>query len=476
MPDPGSTPAATLYLVDGYALIYRAFFAMIARPLTTRRGENTSAAWGVTNFLLRLLERRRPDYLAWVHDVGESFRHQTYPQYKATREKLTAELQQEFDRSVERIEQLLEAFRVPLIGVEGYEADDVIGTLAHAARGLQVVIVSGDKDFYQLIGPGIALLNPGRGGPAAVEEHWVDQTNASERLGVPPERVVDYLALVGDSSDNVPGVKGVGEKTALELLKAFGDLDGVLAHADRIPGKRAREAVQQYADLARLSRELVTIRRDVPLPLDLDGLRVRPPDVARLTELFTELEFRSLIPKLSSPELAAAANVAPASEPAPVVTGAPSLATLTSVHAEPAIVDEPATLAAAVAEWRRAPLLALDTETTSLDPMRAELVGMSLAVAPGRSWYLPFGHVAPDGGTPPRNLPPLSSEALAPLRELLADPRVPKAGHNIKYDWLVLRRAGVELAGVSYDSMLASFVLDPGRRSHALDDLDRVRS
>ncbi len=472
-------PASTLYLVDGYALIYRAFFAMIARPLTTRRGENTSAAWGVTNFLLRLLERRGPDYLAWVHDVGESFRHQTYPQYKATREKLTEELQQEFDRSVERIEQILEAFRVPLVGVEGYEADDVIGTLATAARGLQVVIVSGDKDFYQLIGPGIALLNPGRGGPAAVEEHWVDQTNASERLGVPPERVVDYLALVGDSSDNVPGVKGVGEKTALELLKTFGDLDGILAHADRIPGKRAREAVEQYADLARLSRELVTIRRDVPLPLDLDGLRVRPPDVARLTELFTELEFRSLIPKLSALERAAAAPVAPAARPADVVTGAPSLATLTPAHAEPSIVDDPATLAAAVAEWRRAPLLALDTETTSLDPMRAELVGMSLAVAPGRSWYLPFAHVAPDGelagGTPPHNLPPLSSEALAPLRELLADPRVPKAGHNIKYDWLVLRRAGVELAGVSYDSMLASFVLDPGRRSHALDELARER-
>src|SRR5436309_897941 len=267
----------TLYLVDGYALIYRAFFAMIARTLTARRGENTSAAWGVTNFLLRLLERRRPDYVAWVHDVGESFRHQTYPQYKATREKLTAELQQEFDRSVERIEQLLEAFRVPLIGVEGYEADDVIGTLAHAARGLQVVIVSGDKDFYQLIGPGIALLNPGRGGPAAVEEHWVDQTNASERLGVPPERVVDYMALVGDSSDNVPGVKGVGEKTALELLKTFGDLDAIIANAERISGKRAREAVQQHADLARLSRELVTIKRDVPLPLYLDRLRACPP-------------------------------------------------------------------------------------------------------------------------------------------------------------------------------------------------------
>ena len=479
MPDPGSTPAATLYLVDGYALIYRAFFAMIARPLTTRRGENTSAAWGVTNFLLRLLERRRPDYLAWVHDVGESFRHQTYPQYKATREKLTAELQQEFDRSVERIEQLLEAFRVPLIGVEGYEADDVIGTLAHAARGLQVVIVSGDKDFYQLIGPGIALLNPGRGGPAAVEEHWVDQTNASERLGVAPERVVDYLALVGDSSDNVPGVKGVGEKTALELLKTFGDLDAILANAERISGKRAREAVQQHADLARLSRELVTIKRDVPLPLDLDRLRVQPPDVARLTELFTELEFRSLIPKLASLEPAATATAVAVTPRVPVATGAPSLATLTPARAEPTILDDPAQLPAAVAEWRRAPLVALDTETSSLDPMRAELVGMSLAVAPGRSWYLPFAHVAPDGelagGTAPRNLPPLSSEALAPLRKLLADPCVPKAGHNLKYDWLVLRRAGVELAGVSFDSMLASFVLDPGRRSHALDELARER-
>jgi len=461
-----------LYLVDGYALIYRAFFAMIARPLTTRRGENTSAAWGVTNFLLRLLERHRPDYLAWVHDVGESFRHRTYAEYKATREKLTDELQQDFDRSVERIEQILAAFGVPVVGVEGYEADDVIGTLATAAaQGLQVVIVSGDKDFYQLIGPGIALLNPGRGGPAAVEEHWVDQANASERLGVSPERVVDYLALVGDSSDNVPGVKGVGEKTALELLKTFGDLEAILANADQIAGKRAREAVQQQADLARLSRELVTIRRDVPIALDLAALRVRPPDTARLAELFTELEFRSLIPKLASLEVAA--------QPAPAVAASLPAATTVAALAEPTIVDDPQTLAAVVAECRGAPLVALDTETTSIDPMRAELVGMSLAAAPGRSWYFPFAHVAPDGelagGVPPRNLPPLGSAALAPLHDLLADPAVPKAGHNVKYDWLVLRRAGVELGGVAYDSMLASFVLDPGRRSHAIDELARER-
>src|SRR5437870_1594102 len=370
-------PQPTLYLVDGYALIYRAFFAMIARPLTTRRGENTSAAWGVTNFLIRLLDRRRPDYLAWVHDVGESFRHQAYPAYKATREKLSAELQQEFDRSVERIEQILAAFRVPVVGVEGYEADDVIATLATP---------------------------------------------------------------------------------------------------DRIPGKRAREAIARDVEVARLSRDLVTIRRNVPLTLDLEGLRVRPPDLARLSELFTELEFRSLIPKLGS--LDAVGTRAPAAAAQPPSGGAePPLPTALLV--EPTIVDDPGALAALVAECRRAPLVALDTETSSLDPMRAELVGMSLAVAPGRSWYLPFAHVAPDGelagGTAPRNLPPLSSEALAPLRELLADPRVPKAGHNLKYDWLVLRRAGVELAGVSFDSMLASFVLDPGRRSHALDELARER-
>src|SRR5437867_10665606 len=298
LPHPASRPA--VYLVDGYALIYRAFFAMIARPLTTRRGENTSAAWGVTNFVLRLLEQWRPDYLAWVHDVGESFRRRTYDAYKATREKLSDELQQDFDRSVERIAQILEAFRVPVVGVEGYEADDVIGTLATAAalRELQAVIVSGDKDFYQLIGPRIALLNPGRRGPAAVEEQWVDESNASDRLGVPPERVVDYLALVGDSSDNIPGVKGVGDKTALELIQAYGDLDGILARAAEIRGKRAREALLTQVAEARLSRDLVTIRRDVPLPLELDALRVRPPDLPRLTQLFTELEFRSLIPRL----------------------------------------------------------------------------------------------------------------------------------------------------------------------------------
>src|SRR3989454_3185829 len=239
-----------------------------------------------------------------------------------------------------------------------------------------------------------------------------------------------------------------------------------------------------------------TIRRDVPLPLDLEALRVRPPDTARLAELFTELEFRSLIPKLDQLAAARSGNsappvpqgvplvaapapspAAPSTPPLPPVPPPPPLARV--AVAEPTVLDDPPAVAVMVAECRRAPLVALDTATSSLDPMRGELVGMSLAAAPGRSWYLPFAHVAPDGelagGTPPRNLPALASEALAPLRELLADAQVPKAGHNIKYDWLVLRRAGAELAGVTYDSMLASFVLDPGRRSHAIDELARER-
>ena len=469
-PIPATAAGKTcVFLVDGYALIYRAFFAMIARPLTTKSGENTSAVWGVTNFLLRLYENYRPEYIGWVHDRGTSFRSEQYPEYKATREKLGEELQQDFDRSLERVCQILDAFQIPVIAINGYEADDVVATLAErAARdGLQAVIVSGDKDFYQLIGDGVALLNPGRGGQAAVEEQWVDESNASERLGVPPQRVVDYLALVGDSSDNIPGVKGIGDKTAIQLLETYGDLDAILARAADIPGKRPREALLQQADNARLSRQLVTLRRDVPVQLDLEQLRVRTPDADTLAALFTELEFRTLIPKLD--DLAAVGTTPPvesgASAPPAPAAGPRGGA---SQLADPRIVDDPADLPALVQELRVAPLVALQTEPG--------LAGLAFAVAPGRSWYLPFGHEPREGefdATPPRNLPPLSSEALAPLRAVLADPTVRKAGHDIKAAWVAFARAGVPFAGVAYDSMLASFVLDPGNRSHAINDLAR---
>ncbi len=446
-----------LFLVDGYALIYRAFFAMLSRPLTTSRGENTSVPWGIVNFLLRLRGKHHPDFVAWVHDAGTSFRHTTYPEYKATREKLDEELQQDFNRSLTRVETLLGAFRVPLVAIDGWEADDVIATLAAraAAAGLDVVIVSGDKDFYQLIGPHIALLNPGRGGPAAVEEQFVTTENAAERLGVPPGQTVDFLALVGDSADNVPGVTGVGEKTAQKLLAEYGSLDTILARAGDVSAKRAREALQAEADRARLSRELVTLRRDAPVELDLGAFALREPDWNTLLDVLRELEFHSLVRSLT--------ERLGAPPPAPVAAAAGSRAR---------IADTPVLVREAVAAARRAGLFGLGVQASSPEPMRAALVGLALATGDGAPWYLPFAHRASgemfERGAV-RNLPPATDPRLAPLAELLADAAVAKVGHNLKDDGLVLRRAGLALRGVVFDTMIASFMIDPGKRSHELD-------
>jgi DNA polymerase I len=226
-----------------------------------------------------------------VLDAGTSEREVLYPAYKATRSKMPDEL----EASLPRIRELLEAFRIPIVELADHEADDVIGTLAVRAveAGLEAVIVSGDKDFYQLIRTGICLLNPGRGGPAGIEEEWVDVRNASERLGVPPERVVDYLALIGDSSDNIPGVPGIGPKTAVALIESCGAVESILERAGELPGKRAREALLAHAGDVRLSKDLVTIRTDLPVPFDMESLRVREPDRERLRQVFVELEFHA---------------------------------------------------------------------------------------------------------------------------------------------------------------------------------------
>jgi len=442
-----------LFLIDGHALVYRAFFAMVQRPLTTSRGENTSAAWGIANFLLRLFADHHPDFIAWVFDKGDSFREELYPAYKATREKLDAALQQDFDRSMARVEELLAAWRVPVVTVDGYEADDVIGTLATQARDrdIETVIVSGDKDFYQLIGPQVALLNPGRRGPAAVEEQWVDESNASDRLGVAPNRVVDYLALVGDSSDNVPGIPGVGAKTAQRLLDQFGSLDEVLDRAGEVSSRRVRESLIAHADAARVSRNLVTIRRNVPVHLDLERLAVLPPDQPSLIKLLGELEFHSLVARLG--------------------TATPKGKRPISVE----VVSDPSAIESVVAQLRAAGRLVIAAEGTRGDPLEAGLVGLALATPDERAWYFPLGHVhqpmlleAEQAGI---NLPSLADQRLLPLANLLRDAAVPKLGYDLKRVWLLLRSAGAELAGVSYDVLLASFVVDPGRRSHALDAL-----
>ncbi len=518
-PQAATPPGAPrLFLIDGYALIYRAFFALISRPLTTARGENTSAAWGIVNFVQRLLATHRPEYLGWVHDSGLSFRHERYPAYKATREKLTDELQSDFDTGMERICQLLEAYRIPILSLKGFEADDVIGTLARqgVAAGVNVVIVSGDKDFQQLVAPGVWLLNPGRGGPASVEEQWVSVENGAERLGVAPAHVTDYLALVGDSSDNVPGVKGIGDKTARELVAQHGDLEAILAAAPTLTKKRPREVLQEQADLARLSKELVTIRDDLDVALALEEMRVREPDTARLRQLFVELEFNTLARSLGDVAATAAAAALPGTP-----GGVPE-ATRPATNYQ--TVDTLDALERMVARARSAPYVAFDTETViepdspqKVDPLRCTLVALSFAVGPGEAYYLPLRHRAfepaqgslllgdPEPGSdsdeanaaqpkkrrvksarqaeptsiaarllaagapPVRNLPSLDDPGMAPLRALLEDPAVPKVAQNAKYDILVLRRAGIAVAGLVSDTMIASYVLDPGRRSHGLD-------
>ena len=501
-------PAPRLFLVDGYALIYRAFFALIARPLTTSRGENTSAAWGIVNFLQRLQQTHRPDYLGWVHDSGLSFRHEKFPGYKATREKLTDELQSDFDRGMERIRALLDASRIPILTLPGYEADDVIGTLAvqGAAANLNVVVVSGDKDFQQLVRPGIWLLNPGRGGPASVEEQWVGVENGSERLGVPPALVTDYLALVGDTSDNIPGVKGIGEKTAQELVNTYGTVENILAHAAELTKKRPREALLEQRDMALLSKELVTIRQDLPVTLDLDAMRLPPPDYSRLRTLYVELEFNAFAKSAAI----AAAESGTVSETAEIEPPAPARETKYTT------VNTVAGLETAVARARRAPYVAIDVEVVAdasaerdVDPLRSPLVGLTIAVAPGEAYYFPLAHrkradtqgdlelfadstttdaepkkarakkvsepasiaarALAQGEAAIKNLPPLDSPQSAPLKALLEDASVKKTVQNAKDTLLVLRVAGVNVQGLEFDTMVASYVLDPGRRSHGLD-------
>ncbi|NJD10268.1 MAG: DNA polymerase I [Gemmatimonadetes bacterium] len=452
---PGTRPR--LFLIDGYALIYRAYFALINRPLTTSRGENSSAAYGFTRFLKKLLEEHRPEYLGVVLDAGSSKRTERYPAYKATREKMPADLAW----SLPRIREIIEGFRIPILEVPDHEADDVIGTLARqaAGAGLEAVIVSGDKDFYQLLGDHVCLLNPGRGGSAGVEEEWIDRRNASQRLGVAPEYVTDYLALIGDSSDNIPGAKGIGPKTALALIEEFGHVEDILARAAEVSNRRARESLLSGAAEIRLSKELVTIMADLPIRLEPEQLRVSEPDRERLTRVFLELEFGSLVREYATS--------------APEANGAVSAAAPAAAPGY-ALLDEPEALAPLLAEARAQGWAALRTVGGD-GPLGGELLGVALALAPGRAWYLPLAHRRPGvldlEGVQVRNLPPLASEALRPLRELLEDERVGKVGHDLKLDLLRLRAAGVGLRGLTCDVMLASYVLDPGGREHGLDAL-----
>ena len=448
--------APRIFLIDAYALIYRSFFAFLRRPLTNARGENTSAPFGFANFLYGIRDDYGPDYIAVVFDAGRSHREKLYPEYKATREKMPEELRD----SLPRIRELVEAFRDRVVAVEGWEADDVIGTLAAraVAEGLEAVIVSGDKDFFQLVGPGVLLLNPGRGGPHGVAANWVDEQAATRKLGVAPGQVVDYLALVGDSSDNVPGAPGIGPKTAVKLLEQYGTLDEVLARAGEVKAKRPRESLLEHREQILLSRELVTIRTDLPLDTDLDGLRTSEPDNERLRTLFVDLEFRALLDRLDAEAGADTAESASA-----------------AAQSERVLVTDPGQLHEVAQACREQGRMAVAVLNRSLQPTRGGVAGVAVAAEADTSYYLPVGHettmslaLGEADDAHPSNLPPLDHEAFAPIRAVLADPAIVKIGHDIKRSLIACRRAGLELGGSFRDVMVASYVLDPGRRRQDL--------
>ena len=443
-----------LFLIDAYALIYRSFFAFLNRPLTNARGENTSAPFGFANFLYGIRDDHHPDYIAIVFDSGHSHRTELYPEYKATREKMPRELRE----SLPRIRELVEAFGDRVIAVEGWEADDVIGTLAARAveAGLEAVIVSGDKDFFQLVRPGVHLLNPGRGGPHGVAANWVDERNAGEKFGVAPDRVVDYLALVGDSSDNVPGAPGIGPKTARTLLETYGSVQEILEHAEEVKAKRPRESLLANREQVLLSKDLVTIRTDVEVGTDLEELRVSEPDHERLRKLYVDLEFRTLLERLDRE------SGAPAGEG-------------TAARAEYVLVTDPDEVAGIARACREAGSMAIAVLNDNLQPVRGRVAGIAVAADADEAYYLPLSHGsavtlelgdAQEGNG--ANLPGLDSDALVPLRDVLADPSITKVGHDIKRSLIACRRAGVELAGPLRDVMVASYVLDPGRRRQDL--------
>ncbi|OGF97991.1 MAG: DNA polymerase I [Candidatus Glassbacteria bacterium RBG_16_58_8] len=425
-----------LFLIDGYALIYRFYFAFIKSPLLTKRGENTGAIYGLTSALLKIVEKYAPDYWAVILDTQKpTFRHHRFAQYKATREKMPDELQDQ----IPRIREVLAALRIPVIELEGYEADDIIGTLSRRAsgEGVRVVIISGDKDFCQLVGENVVLLNPGR---RQSPDEWVDDRGVVEKLGVPPDKVVDLLALVGDVSDNVPGVPGIGPKTAEKLIREFGSLAELMASLDSLTSKRLREKLLAFRDQAWLSRDLVTLEADIPVEFDFRALGRVEPDRIEMERIFRELEFYSFLK--DRPEEVRASGEGDYR----VVSSYEEIETLVGL---------------ARGEGR----LCLDCETTSLDPLEAGLVGIALSVEEGKAFYLPIAH------TEKR---PLERErALAILKPVLESSEVEKVGQNLKYDFSVLRMNGIRLDGLSFDTMIASYLIAPDRQSHGLDFLAR---
>jgi DNA polymerase-1 len=458
-----------LFLLDGMALAYRAYFTFISRPLINSKGENTSAIYGFVTALMKILGEERPDYIAVVFDTKEpTFRHQKFAEYKATRQKMPETMALQMDK----LKDVVRAFNSPLLEVPGYEADDVIGTLARRAERERILtyMVTGDKDFMQLISPLIKMYKPGKSGG---DPEIIGEPEVLEKFGVGPDKVIDVLGLTGDSSDNVPGVPGIGEKTAIPLIQQFGSIPALYDHIVEIPQKGVREKLQTNKEKAFLSRELVTIHTDVPVTADIHQLRAAAPNRQEILQLFRELEFRSLIERLgevfkgkTGPEPAAV----PA-EPQP----APTIDIRTDEHSHH-VVTTRQELADLIKRLKECPFFVIDTETTSRNPLQAGLVGISICMKPRTAFFVPvhpadgttgipadlFGNPRDTQAVPLESRPGLPAEdVITAFRAVFENPRIGKIGQNIKYDALVLKTHGVALEGIIFDTMVASYILRP---------------
>jgi len=461
----------TLYLIDGHALAYRMYFALTAggssQHWQTSSGEPTAGIYGFARELLRILEQEKPDYLAVAFDTGKTFRDEIFPAYKGTRAKMPDDLRPQ----IERIRKMVDAFNIPRLEKEGFEADDVLGSAAHwaARQGLGVKIITGDRDLLQLVDERVIVYLAGD------DQNYITPEDVLAKLHVRPEQVVDYKALVGDKSDNIPGVPGVGEKTTENLLAKYGTLDAVYAHLDEVE-PRWRSKLEAGKESAYMSQKLAAIRTDLPVTLDLEQARTGVFDPAAVEAFFRELEFRTLVDRLH--KLTGTGSAAPAGtqqlslfgEPAraPAAPVAPAVAKFAAPSdRKVVVVDSAKALNALSATLSKAALISFDTETTSTDEMTASLVGISLAVTPGEAYYIPVGHTA--GAQLPLE------QVLATLRGPMTDARIPKIGHNLKYDFIMLARLGLRAEPLGFDTMIAEWMLDPGTRNLGLKVLAEVR-
>ena len=446
----------TLILIDGHALAYRTYFALAAagNRFSTSKGEPTAGIYGFANILLRILEQEKPEYLAVAFDTGKTFRNELFPAYKATRAKMPDDLRPQ----IERIRKMVDAFDLLRVEKEGMEGDDVIGTIAKQAvdNGMGVRIITGDRDMLQLVSDRVIVNLAGNKLSEAIDYRRDDVKKA---LGVFPEQVVDYKALVGDHSDNIPGVPGVGEKTAVGLLDQYTDLDEVYAHLDSLPPS-VRNKLEKGRESAYLSRDLATIRTNVGVVLDLQRASTGDIDYDAIVSFFRELEFKSLIPrveKLKNPGM-------DKQQLGLFQTEVKTLGMEDPARFETVIVDTPEILEDLKNRLLKARELSIDSETTSIHPMQSELVGISLAVDDKKGYYIPLGHL-----TGERQLP--SKHVADVLNPIFTSTSIKKIGHHLKFDLISLLRKGFSLSGLSFDTLIAAWILDPESRNLGLKDL-----